>query len=98
MHSPTGSSPRDDLKPESCKNGKSVVFSEIISQSPSPERGPSSVERTIRVSSGEQAGPSSRDLLTSNQFDQFGSCSICKKNCHLNPVPGSDGRFCSVCR
>lgn len=99
LDSSSESEPRDDYKPASCNNGKSIVLSEIISQSPSPERRVSSVERTNRVASGQQAGPSSREVSTTNEYDQFGSCTSCKKSfALLHSVAGKVGTFCSGCR
>lgn len=99
LDSPSGSEPLDDYKPASCNNGKSIVLSEIISQSPSPERRVPSVERTNRVASGQQAGPSSREVSTTNEHDQFLSCTSCKKSYHLlHTVLGKVGLFCSGCR
>ncbi|KAG0566225.1 hypothetical protein KC19_7G047300 [Ceratodon purpureus] len=98
--SPSGSALYEPFKSAPCNNGKSVLVSEIISQSPSPERiAACSPERETRSSSGEQAGPSSRELLTPNQFEASGSCSDCKKTSYiLSSVRGRDGLFCSMCR
>lgn len=93
LHSPTSSAPHEDFG-----NGKITVSSETTRQFPSPEKSASSADRATRVSSGEQAGPSCRELSTPNQFDKSEGCSICKKTSNLKNVAGKDGLYCSVCR
>lgn len=92
FHSPTGSALHEDCKSALPNHGEFTVSSEVIRQSLSPERRASSLERTTRVSSEEQAEPSSRE------FDQSESCIVCKKISRLSNVPEKDGLFCSVCR
>lgn len=95
--SPSGSALYEPLKYEPCSNGKSI--SKIISQSPSPQRPACSVERATRLSSGEKAGPSSRELSMPDQMEGSGSCSVCEKNAFvLSNVPGKIGLLCSMCR